>query len=137
MKNYVLAYYSVLLMTRTQPYPRLIACTNAHFSFLLTGAFPLRAAVLHTTCVYFNSVKRVSLIDCNIADFTVKYSGVECQFICFECSCLQSSGIFKKSQKKMIFSKKKTHCEILLQFTIDLFTHNYYFVSQLYSYKMD
>ena len=54
------------LVDDTHPYPcpRLIACTDTYFSFMLTGAFLLRACSV--TCnlrTYFTSVRRIFLME--------------------------------------------------------------------------
>ena len=47
----------------THPYPRLIASTNTHSSFTLTGAFPLHARrITRNLRTYFTSVGRLFLV---------------------------------------------------------------------------
>ena len=60
----LLEIWLMMTHTYTHLYPRFIACTDAYFSFMFTGAFPLHACGvtcnLHT---YFTCVRRVFLVE--------------------------------------------------------------------------
>ena len=50
--------------THPYPCPRLMACTNAYFTFTFTRAFPLHACgVTRNWRTYFTSVRRVVLVE--------------------------------------------------------------------------
>ena len=77
----LLEIWLMMTHTYTHLYPRFIACTDAYFSFMFTGAIPLHACGV--TCnlrTYYTSMRSLLSTDGRIADCTVRHPGVERPF---------------------------------------------------------